>query len=1106
MNRFTADYSSSLPSTPDAKTPPFKTRPAFAGTGTNLSTTPAGPPPSSAASFTPAGPPPSSFYGGSQFGSGVSKLKLTKDFNDSLGSSTSSDMAMPPPPRTKNGTPAKSFGEKKSKAPGSSLFLPGDSFRRSNGEGTTSDDDEYGDEEGHIAGMEESTGTYGEIGSPAFKGFTSVNARPMAAPKSLQFQRSSQSAKRSRLQLSTRKEKNMTRVSKLPRKGKDSVIPSVARDLASRSESAALEEPDEMILRTEDAIGSLNEEIRASPDPDIAQTAISTRAIELVIFWQSYSKFESFRTSTAGIGPGDSASSIQKASFLSSLLLALHHPPPSQPPSISSTRYSSSRSLSLVPASSPSSAPIPQVLLEWLDKYHVSYDDLLRNVRSASPNCTAHELFWDAVQSLVLRGKLQDVMQLFSEADFQYAVTALDDGGERPGYAGARLQTVQGMVYRARQVLDGCPGSRYGDWQVDGSEWDLYRKRVSSELEYLMQAAEGPSGDDEDEVFQAENFGIRKTGNALIRSSQKPQRNVPWSIYQNLKIMYSILLGSAVEIIAQSLDWLEATTALTVWWDGSEEDTIASWSLNVSRSQRPNEPQLNEDPYLSRLSASFLCVTDPDDKDAFQINTMSLLEVGLGSVLQGNVEGALTSLRTYSLCIAAAVAEIGSLAGWLGSSDSSKPAGLNQEDLMVLSYGVDPVGVRKDDILIAYAEALFEREELRTPDGVVREGWELSISITSRLDDDDLVRSTTSHFLYQLPLINQQRMDKLVSLCTELGLEEEARKVSERYGDHLVNNTTQYGTALVCYSRSHSAAKIRLLVDLLVSYSLVQSAAYPPSVELDHNLKALVDSPKYGLSGLLQVDPDAAEMLSFYLSGYACLRRFYNLRDEGILAKAADRKPNMRPLARRRAAAKALTAVINSAADSIYGGLYDAERQSAIQVDGLLTLFGEATAFIAGDEGKRTLNASQMYALLAAIEDLQTVNLRVYDATEECLQAALRNYHGSAPPSPHAMLKKSVSSGANSNFSFSFMGSEMLGSESAGGKSMGSSGVMVGSGSEGEEKVDMKVEREGDWRAGFREKGASGKDVLETLRLGIARELSLAELEEDASTMRSSYD
>jgi hypothetical protein len=1095
MSRFTADYSSSLPSTPDAQTP-VKDQPLFANMSNQLSTTPAGPPPSSAASFTPADPPPASTFGSSQFGSGVSKLRFTQSPNQRAQVFRNSNHPLSSsflPPRTKNGTPAKLRDPNRLMAPNDGLFSQRQAFQQRQGPHEISEEEEdydVEDEDNQREGMDISK----EAGTPAFRGFTSFNADPAVAPmRSNIFPQSTQSARKPRFHVSMRNPNHAPKRSQLPRKGKDSVIPSIARDLASRSEAASLHEPDRMILETEDLVLALGAGLETSTTTEAADALISARTSDLLRLWRLHSERTSTHRDTNSIGPGDSASTLEKAYFLSSLLLPLHHPPSQQTQSTSNFRFSTSRSMALAPSSSKP-IPIPQFLIDWLDKHHGTYKELLRSVRSASPNCTSHDMFWDVVQTLVLRGRLQDVIQVFAAADFKYAVTALDDGEEEPGYTGARLQTVQGLIYRARQVLDGCPGLRQGDWQVDGSEWDVYRKRVSNELEHLTQLYKGRASGEEEDSFHAENFGIQKGAHSLLLSTHRRQGNVPETIYHSLGIMYSILLGSAVEIIAQSIDWLEATAALTIWWDGDDEDTIATWSLNVSRSQQPDHPTVKENPYLSRLSASFLCVTDPDDKDSFQINTMSELEVGLASVLQGNIEGVLTVLRTYSLCITCALAEVSTMGGWFPVGDSSQPAGLDQEDLMVLSYGVDSVAIKKNDIIITYAEALFEREELHGNDDTVIEGWEMSITLTCRINDDELAHNTASQFLDRIPLTSQERMEKLVTLCSDLAFEDEARTICQRYADHLVNNTTDYGTALIFYARSHTASKVRLVIDLLVSFCLVQSAAYPTNSDIDANLRYLVESPKKALSDLIKTDPEAAEMLSFYLSGYACLRKFYNLRDEDIIAKTEGRKPYVRPAARKREAAKALTAVLNSAADCIYGGLYDPERQSAIQVDGILTLLGEATAFLANhSEQKQIFTTEQLYALLAAIEDLQTVNSRVYDATEECLQAALRSFHGSAPPSPHAMLKKSVSSGTNSNFSFSMMGSEMMArseesGRSTGGKSVGGSGVLVADG-----KV-KDIERGWDWRARFKGKEVTGADVLKVLRFGIAKELSVAEL------------
>lgn len=1097
----------------------------------NPSTTPAGPPPNSGASFTPAGPPPSIIFGSSQFGSQVSKLKFTKQNPQS----ESRHLPSFQPPRTKNGTPGAVLGKNRFKVPSSSPLSEGDSVGQSHLQ-VPDEEDGYDDEDTQDESMQmgESAGNYGQARLPASKGYPSINMGGARSNlRSSPFGSPVNPHQGQKLQQSTRGKRPKLISHQLPRKGKAEVIPNIAQDLAKRSQPAPLREPDEMVLQTEDIMVRLNEQIEDAQDDSVIQGILAVRSLELLKLWTSCAPPEP--NLDEGIGPGSRATTLQNATYLSSLLLALRHPPLLSPSAGATSRTLASKAL-MAPARP---MPIPKVLVDWLNRWHLSYNDLFEVVRSTRPNCTAHDQFWDLGICMLVRGQVSYVTQLLAEADFRHAASALDDGEDEPGYHGAQLQAVQSAVNRATELLRSCPAN-HGDWHVDGSDWDLFRKRVSVELEHL--ASNGGAEDDEDntsDYFQAENFGLQKTGRLLPRSAQPVQRQLPWSIYQKLKVLYGILLGNADDLIASSQDWLEATAALTIWWDGSQEMNITTWSINVSRAQRPEE-HITEDPYLARISAAFLCVTDPEYKDSFQINSLSLLEVGLASILQGNIEGVLGSLRTFSPVIASAVAEIGSIAGWLNPAQTSQPPGLDQEDLMVLSYGVQSNKMTKNDILLHYASQLFERQEFIDEEDA-REGWELAISVASRVNDRQVATDTIRKFLDQMHLDSQDRLDKLLTLCSSLGLEAEARKVSERFADHLASNTTLYGPALLCYARSHSSTKIRQLIDLLVSCSLVQSSAYPPISELDEDLRILVENPKRPLSQLKQTDIEAAGMLQFHLAGYACLRRFYSLRDEVVTAKYQGRAPDMKPLARKKAAAKALTAVINSAADNIYGGLYDIERGSAIQVDGLLVLLGELTAFFGGqggDDVKRgtVLTSRQMYDILAAIEDLQTVNTRVYEAAAECLAASMKDYKGRVEvPSPKAMLKKSLSSGTDgtggsgsgSGFSFSMIGSEMLEkSESTnattssggneGGKggrrsggSLESSGVLVKDSTSLERGEDR--EKGWDWRARFvdqEEKGKEskgiGREVLMFLRRNIAVELPMVELkeEEQASSQR----
>jgi len=274
----------------------------------------------------------------------------------------------------------------------------------------------------------------------------------------------------------------------------------------------------------------------------------------------------------------------------------------------------------------------------------------------------------------------------------------------------------------------------------------------------------------------------------------------------------------------------------------------------------------------------------------------------------------------------------------------------------------------------------------------------------------------------------------------------------------------------------------------LISLCLVQSLAYPADSDLDEDLRTLISSPKQTLTALSQIDVEAAELLQIYLSGYATLRRFYDLRDEELNLKRGQ-NPNLRPIARKKEAAAALIAVINSAEDNIHGGLYDSDRGAVVQVDGLLALLGEALPFV--NLPKRILTLPQVFALLKAIEDLQTVTSRVYAQCEECFQSTIANAHGShvLSSSPRALLKKSLSSMTSSS-GFSLIGSEMLASaeEEGGrtGRSMGSSGVLL----------KAEVKRGWDWRTALR-RGVKGEDVLRVLRLGLAKEVARGWLEGD---------
>lgn len=248
---------------------------------------------------------------------------------------------------------------------------------------------------------------------------------------------------------------------------------------------------------------------------------------------------------------------------------------------------------------------------------------------------------------------------------------------------------------------------------------------------------------------------------------------------------------------------------------------------------------------------------------------------------------------------------------------------------------------------------------------------------------------------------------------------------------------------------------------------------------MDDYLKNIVSSPRTALTEMSQMDTEAAELLHKSLSGYATLRKFYDLRDEAVLSNG--KTPTQGAIARKREAANSLMAVIISSDDNICGGLYDEERGAVVSVDFLLALLGEAMVFV--NQPDYTATVAQIDILLKAIEDLQAVGPRVYSACTEFLQTVVASGQGLKGSTPSDLLRKQPSNISGTSGSFSMVGSSMLASQLK--QSMSSSGVLV----------KGNVKRGWDWRKGI-SAGTYGDDLLKILRLGLAQDLAKAWLAE----------
>lgn len=296
--------------------------------------------------------------------------------------------------------------------------------------------------------------------------------------------------------------------------------------------------------------------------------------------------------------------------------------------------------------------------------------------------------------------------------------------------------------------------------------------------------------------------------------------------------------------------------------------------------------------------------------------------------------------------------------------------------------------------------------------------------------------------------------------------------ILQRFGDVLKETCFRYGEAMWYYALAHRPGKVRDVMHFLIAYSLIQSAAYPPTAELDDHLRQLLKQRNTTLQELAKQDLGAAELLGKMLAGYATLRKFYEIRDDESL-----------PLARRqKSAAGALSIVIASSDDNIRGGLYDSTRGAIVGEDFILALLGEMLVFVKQDASAAPLlSLEQLDILLKAVEDIQTVGGRVYETCQDFFQLVLASAPALLKGSTPADLMKRTSPGSMVMSGSSMLASQLHRSVAGGGPPAGGPG--------GPPPTKSNAKQGWDWRAGLNH-STSAEDILRILRLGLTKDLA----------------
>lgn len=531
-----------------------------------------------------------------------------------------------------------------------------------------------------------------------------------------------------------------------------------AREIYSHAEYAPVTEPPELILDTESLIGRLYKDgVGAEEDDERLDETLAAVTGQLTGLWKQYVDTLPLQSDehTAEIGPAPQSTPFEKATYLATLALQIHH-----------TRTGIDGRMT---------EPLPETLFRWLSEYHNPYPTQVEEILQCKPCPASHSMFWPTVCMALLRGQVTDAQTLLQNAAWEKIKA--NRRGELE-YNGRALENVRRAAEETCIMLEECP-AKNGNWEIWTSEWTLFRIKARGKLEQLRRFAEGKN---------AMAFDIDPSENhqSLSAAARKAESQVPWEIYENLNVVFEIALGAPDVILETAQDWCEATIGLFGWWDETQGDKHGQ--IPISQSLAIASQNNSAEGYMERLARSFQTAVDSD----FHFNALNPVEVGMACVFEDNPKAVIAILRTWSLPIAAAVAEIASLGHWLPLHQPSALYAfddLDMEDLEVL--GVNPqdpdeTDGLKDNTLIQYAQELANYKEMSSVKdkfGAARDGWEVAIHVLGRMDSpqrsEETVGELVENILQEINVDSSEMVDKVWRLLNDLGMIQFAEQVAE---------------------------------------------------------------------------------------------------------------------------------------------------------------------------------------------------------------------------------------------------------------------------------------------------------------------------------------
>lgn len=178
----------------------------------------------------------------------------------------------------------------------------------------------------------------------------------------------------------------------------------IAKDQYSRSEVAELQEPFDLILKTEDLVCRLyHEGVGTEDDVEKMDNSLASITYNLVKLWGEHVSTldRPAEEEITSVGPGQDTAAFEKAQYVGQLLLRLHH-----------TRYQDD--------DGETSQPLSAILIDWQRDcgYNPAVDEA-QNLMHNKPSPASHSLFWSTVLNCLVRGEVTVASRLLQNAGWE---------------------------------------------------------------------------------------------------------------------------------------------------------------------------------------------------------------------------------------------------------------------------------------------------------------------------------------------------------------------------------------------------------------------------------------------------------------------------------------------------------------------------------------------------------------------------------------------------------------------------------------------------------------------------------------------------------------